>query len=154
AAPSIDERFEKAFHEWVPNFDVRAISPEVEKRLKGRSAMVRTEVIAALDEWANERRRQGWSWTHLQSLADKLAEPNSALASSRRRLLAMMGPGGNLECERALGMLAVCLRPVPVPFDAGPGANRADLRDLATKDVEGKSVPEVLALVRALQVAG
>src|SRR5262249_40860231 len=62
---------------------------------------------------------------------------------------------GRLERERALGMLALALRPVPVPFDAGWGADRSRLRKLAaTTDVSAEPVLGLLTLVRALRVAG
>src|ERR1700683_3131920 len=59
AEPSADEQMQAAFREWDPTFDVDKLpTAEAAARWKGRPAAVVTEVIAALDEWASERRQQ------------------------------------------------------------------------------------------------
>src|SRR5262249_57222531 len=76
-------------------------------------------------------------------------------SGSRRRELRATLARGQLERERALGALALALRPVPVPFDAGWGADRGRLRQLAAAtDVSTEPVLGLLTLVRALGVAG
>src|SRR5262249_5997576 len=87
-----------------------------------------------------------------------LAELAQALdddpGSKRRELRAMLARG-SLGPERALGMLSMALRPVPVPFDAGWGEDRGRLRRLAaTTDAAHESVLGLLALTRALGLAG
>jgi superkiller protein 3 len=111
------------------------------------------EVIAALDEWAAERRRLGVSATTAQrpaALAAALDQPDS-----RRHELRALTARGSLRREHALAMLSMALRPVPVPFDAGLGADRTRLRELAAKtDPASEPVLGLLTLVRALQDAG
>src|SRR5262249_23106411 len=111
------------------------------------------EVVAALDERTIGRRRQGRPQAECERLA-ALAQALDGPGSKRRELRAMLARG-RLERGRALGMLALALRPVPVPFDAGWGADRSRLRKLAaTTDVSAEPVLGLLTLVRALRVAG
>jgi tetratricopeptide (TPR) repeat protein len=154
AQPSADEQFARAFREWDATFDVDKLSAaEAAARLKARPA-VQAEVVAALDEWASERRRQGMAearWRRLSDLATALDDPGTTRQGELRRLMA----GGTLQRERALGLLALALRPVPVPFDAGLGQDRQRLRQLAEKtDVAGEPVLGLLSLARALLASG
>jgi serine/threonine-protein kinase len=152
AEPSADEQFAAAFRAWGLEVDEVATS-EAAARLKGRPAAVVMEANAALDEWASERRVQKMpaeKWQRLAGLAAALDDPHSSHANLR----ILLGRG-NLGRERALGMLSAALRPVPVPFDAGPGEDRARLRQLAEQtNAATEPVLGVLALARALQVAG
>jgi serine/threonine-protein kinase len=155
AEPSAGEQFAAAFHEWDPTFDVDALSTsEVAARLRARPITVRAEVIAALDEWASERRWQGLpqgKWRRLAELATALDDSPNSRHGELRLLMAQ----GTLEQERALGMLALALRPVPVPFDAGLGRDRQRLRRLAESiDVAKEPVLGLLSLARGLWVAG
>jgi Flp pilus assembly protein TadD len=155
AEPSADEQFAAAFREWDATFDVdRMSTQEAAVRLRARPAAVRAEVIAALDEWASERQRQKRPearWRRVVDLAAALDDEAGPRGGELRRLLAR----GALERERALGMLALALRPVPVPFDAGLGSDRQRLRRLAARtDVAVEPVLGLLTLARALQAAG
>jgi tetratricopeptide (TPR) repeat protein len=155
AEPSADEQFAAAFQEWDATFDVDALSTEeAAARLRSRPAAVRAEVIAALDEWASERRRQRMPqarWRQVADLATALDDSPNSRQGDLRRLLAR----GTLEQERALGMLALALRPVPVPFDAGLGSARQRLRWLMDRtNVAREPVLGLLSLARALQAAG
>jgi Flp pilus assembly protein TadD len=86
----------------------------------------------------------------LAQLAAALDDPQSRQAELRA-LLAR----DRLGQERALGVLAVALRPVPVPFDAGSGGDRARLRQLAEQaNPATEPVLGLLTLARALQLAG
>jgi Flp pilus assembly protein TadD len=154
AEPSAEEQFAAAFRAWDPSFDVDVLpAEEAAARLKQRPGLVVTEVIAALDEWAGERRRQGKAAPPLQHVADLAAALDEA--GSRRAELRALLAGGSLERERALGALSMALRPVPVPFDVGPGEARARLRQLAAAtDAAGEPVLGLLALARALRAAG
>src|SRR5262249_61930263 len=73
-----------------------------------------------------------------QGMRQVVCERPAALAraldnqDSKRRELRRILDGGNLSRERALGMLALALRPVPVPFDAGWGKDRSRLYRLVT----------------------
>jgi tetratricopeptide (TPR) repeat protein len=118
-----------------------------------RPAGVIAEVVAALDEWADERRHQrpAARWQKPAALAEALDDDRSR----KRRELRGMLARGNLRREYAISMLAMALRPVPVPFDIGLGTDRMWLRDLvATTDVASEPVLGLLTLVRALRTAG
>jgi hypothetical protein len=59
AEPTAEEQFRAAFRAWDATFDIDLLPTEaLAARLKERPPAVVMEVIAALDEWANERRRQ------------------------------------------------------------------------------------------------
>jgi tetratricopeptide (TPR) repeat protein len=152
AQPSADEEFVSAFRTWGLDVDATPTAQAM-ARLRGRPAAVRTEVIAALDEWAGERRRGNFPAAAVQRLTDlatALDEPDS-----RRRELRAILARGTLERERALGVLALWLRPVPIPFDAGPGADRERLRRLAAETNSAREpVLGLLTLTQALRQAG
>jgi tetratricopeptide (TPR) repeat protein len=154
AEPSSEEQFAAAFRAWDPGFDVdRLPTEEAAARLGRRPKAMVTEVIAALDEWASERRRQGDAaapWQRVADLAAALDRDDSRWAELRA-LLAR----GNLGRERVLGLVAMALRPVSVPFDIGLGEDRTRLLQLAAAtDAAGEPVLGLLTLVRALRLAG
>jgi serine/threonine-protein kinase len=151
AEPSADEQFASAFRTWGMDVDATPVAAAV-AQLKGRHAAVVTEVIAALDEWASERRQRmpAAKWQHLAKLAKALDNPDS-----RRRALRALLARRQLPLERALGALSMALRPVPVPFDVGLGKDRGRLRQLAIEtDAAKEPVLGLLTLVRALGLAG
>jgi serine/threonine-protein kinase len=155
AVPNADEQFAAAFQQWDRSFDVDRLSTaEAVTRLRGRPAAVRTEVIAALDEWASERRQQGMSqakWQRPSELAAALDEETGSRRNELRRLMAR----GTLHQEGALGMLAAAMRPVPIPFVAELGPDRQHLRRLVEQtDVASEPVLGLLTLTGALLVAG
>jgi tetratricopeptide (TPR) repeat protein len=152
---SVDEQFAAAFREWDATFNVDMLrTAEAAARLRARPAAVRAEVVAALDEWASARRQQGLSarkWQRVAELAAAVDDAPTSRQSELRPLLAQ----GNLGRERALAMLALALRPVPVPFDAGLGPDRQRLRRLVEQtDVSREPVLGLLTLTQALQQAG
>jgi tetratricopeptide (TPR) repeat protein len=155
AEPSADEQFKLAFREWDPTFDVDAVLPEeAVSRLKGRPTAVVMEVIAALDEWATDRRQQGMPREKWQPLADLATALEPDADSQRRELREILGRG-HLGRERALGMLSMALRPVPVPFDAGLGDDRGRVQHLArAAKPQGEPVLGLLTMARALLLAG
>src|SRR5262249_23086707 len=105
-----------------------------------------------LDEWTLERRRSkpAADWRRVADLAAALEEPDA----SHRELRALVTEGA-LGREKALGMLAMALRPVPIPLDVGLTGGRAGLRPMvAEADVTRMPVPRVLTLTRALNEAG
>jgi tetratricopeptide (TPR) repeat protein len=116
-------------------------------------AAVLTEVVAALDEWAAERRRAGQA-ADAQRLADLAAALDDAPDSARRKLHDRLD-GRDPARERALVTLLAALRPVPVPFDPGPLDVLERLRGLAAEtDVTREPVLGLLTLARALREAG
>jgi tetratricopeptide (TPR) repeat protein len=72
--PTADERFAAALRDWDETFDVDAPTDTVVTRLKARPPVVRTEVIAALAEWAAERQQRGKPAPNWKKLTDELAE--------------------------------------------------------------------------------
>jgi serine/threonine-protein kinase len=154
AEPSAEEQFRAALHAWDPAFDVDGLSTgEAAARLMTRPPAVVLEVIAALDEWAAERRRQGMPEETWKRMAD-LAQALDASPDTKRRQLRDLLARDALRREAALGALAAALRPVPVPFDPGPGEDRARVRRLAEEtDAASEPVLGLLTLARALQEA-
>jgi tetratricopeptide (TPR) repeat protein len=153
AEPTADEQFAAAFRRWGLDVDGTAAS-EAAELLKARPQAVVTELNAALDEWASERRRQGKAkedWQRLLDLAALLDDD----PGSKRRELRQIWARGRLPLERALGMLSAALRPVPLPVEVPLGQDRARLRQLTEQtDAAREPILGLLTLVRALQVAG
>jgi eukaryotic-like serine/threonine-protein kinase len=152
AERTAEEQFATAFHDWGLDVDATPTA-EAAARLKARPAAVVTEVIAALDEWASQRRRD-----RKREAARRLAELATALEDhpgSLRRDLREILARGQLPVERALGVLSAALRPVPVPVELPLGPDRARLRQLAEKvDPTSEPLLGLLTLTRALRVAG
>jgi serine/threonine-protein kinase len=150
--PSADEQFASAFRAWGLEVDATPTAAAA-ARLGARPPAVVAEVVAALDDWAGERRgqrRPAVEWRRLVDLAEALDRPDS-----RRRELRTLLFRGELARERVLGILSMALRPVPIPFDAGIGGSRERLRRLAANmDAATEPVLGVLTLVRALRLAG
>jgi serine/threonine-protein kinase len=160
AEPTAEEQFASAFRDLSLDVDVApaaamalAKASEVKARSKGWPAAVVTELIAALDEWASQRRLDGKpeAARRVEELAAALdAEPGS-LRRELREILAR----DRLPVERALGVLSATLRPVPVPAALPWGQDHTRLRQLAER--MAPAVEPVLGLVtltRALRVAG
>jgi tRNA A-37 threonylcarbamoyl transferase component Bud32 len=117
AERSADEQYRDAFRSWGLDVDATPAAAAAAK-LRARPAAVVVEVVAALDAWADERRlrkRPKAECDLLMNLAQALDDDPGSKSRELRALLA----GGDLGRERALGMLSLALRPVPVPFDAG-----------------------------------
>jgi eukaryotic-like serine/threonine-protein kinase len=152
AEPSADEQFAQAFHDW--GLDVDA-TPMVEAVawLEARPPAVVAEVVAALDEWAVERRLPGRppspAWRRLADLAAALDT-----AGPRHELRAILARGRLTE-EGILGELTGVLLPWSVLTGQVPGADRNRLRALARQtDAAAEPVLGVLLLARALEAAG
>jgi serine/threonine-protein kinase len=153
AEPTADEQFTEAFRRWGLDLDDKPAS-EAAAVLKARPAVVVAAVIAALDEWASERRRQGKpkvAWRHLAALAELLDDDPGSKRRELREILAR----DQLPLERALSVLSAVLRPVPVPVEVPLGRDRLRLRQLADQtDPAAEPVLGLLTLTRALRVAG
>jgi serine/threonine-protein kinase len=153
AEPNADEQFAEAFRTWA-GLDIDATpTAEAAARLKGRPPAVRTEIIAALDQWSAERRRLGKSrqqWEPLGALAEALEEPTSG----RPELRALLARN-TLRVEYHLALLGRELMPCASLTGLVPGPDSNRLRRLteatnpATEPVLG-----VLTLARALHEAG
>jgi tetratricopeptide (TPR) repeat protein len=151
--PSVDDQFAIAFREW--GLDVNGISPaESAAKLKTRPPAVVKEIVAALDEWASERRRQRKPKDQWQRLADLAAVLDEDAGPVRRELRAIMARG-NLPVERSLGEISRSLMPLANLANLVPGKDRNRLRQLAYgTDAETEPVLGILTLVQALQVGG
>jgi hypothetical protein len=153
AQPSADERFASAFRDW--GLDVVATpTAEAAERLRARPAAVVSEVVATLDEWAGERRRQGKPRAEWQRLAAVAATLDEHPDSRRRELWAIL-TRGRLPAERALGEVSRALLPLAAPAGVVPGEDRNRLRRLAEQtDAAAEPVLGLLTLARALGMAG
>ncbi|HTU92576.1 MAG TPA: tetratricopeptide repeat protein [Gemmataceae bacterium] len=153
AEPTADEQFAAAFRRW--GLDVDGASPaEAAALLKARPPMVLTELSAALDEWASERRRQGKAKEDWQRLLELAALLDDNLGSKRREMQQILARG-RLPLERALDVLSAALRPVPVPVEVALGPDRTRLRQLAEEtNAAREPILGLLTLVRALGAVG
>jgi serine/threonine-protein kinase len=150
AEPSAEELFASAFRDWGLDVDTVPVA-DAAARLKGRPAAVVTEVIAALDEWASQRRqdRKPEAARRVAELAAALDDDPGSLRHELREVLTR----GQLSVERALGVLSAALRPVPVPVEIPLGRDRLRLRRLAEKaDPANEPILGLLTLTRALRV--
>jgi Flp pilus assembly protein TadD len=153
AEPSADEQFAAAFKEWGLEVDA-APAAEAAARLRGRPPAVVTEVVAALDEWASERRRQGKPKEAWQRLADLATRLDDAPDPRRRELRAIL-TRGSLPTERVLGELSRALLPLPALADVVLGKDRTRLRQLAGEtDVASEPILALITLARGLHAAG
>jgi serine/threonine-protein kinase len=153
AEPTVEELFASAFRAW--GLDVDTVpTAEAAAQLKQRPREVVAAVIAALDEWGNQRRMDNkppQAWRRLTELATALDEE----PGSKRRELRAILESGRLPLERALASLAAALRPVPVPMETPLGESRGRLRQLAAEtDATIEPTLGLLTLTRALRMAG
>src|SRR5262249_44355751 len=124
------------------------------KRLRERPAAVVTEVVAALDEWASQRRSQRMAKKTWQWLVDLASALDGDSGPGRRELRAILGRG-HLPVERAVGELGRALMPFAALAGEVPGKDRNRLRKLAARvDPTTEPVLGQLLLARALRVAG
>jgi serine/threonine-protein kinase len=152
AEPTAEELFASAFRDWGLDIDTLPMAEGV-VRLKARPAAVVTEVIAALDEWANQRRldKKPESAGRVAELAMALDAESGSLRRELREIIAR----DQLTSERALGVLSAALRPVPVPLVVPLGRDGTRLRQLADHiDPAAEPVLGLLTLTRALRGVG
>jgi serine/threonine-protein kinase len=151
AEPTTEEQFAEGFREWGLDVD-NTPTEQAAVRVKGRPPAVQAEVAAALDGWADDRRRQ-------QRPADarRLADLAGAIDPDpgRQELRAALADG-RLEAERAAAGLSAALLPLGGPAGlTWVGGRRAALRRLAEKaDPRTEPVLGVLLLARALRAGG
>jgi superkiller protein 3 len=156
--PDAEDQFADAFRDY--GLDVTAAPDgQVVERLKGRPPAVVQEVIAALDDWAVDRRyRPGADWQRLLRLADTLDAGDGH--DGRRELRAVLTRDRLWRERLTLGvrLVGTAAGPLPlVPDLAGPwpGEDRYAVRLLARDpDAARGPVLAVLLLARALVLAG
>jgi tetratricopeptide (TPR) repeat protein len=151
--PTAEELYAAAFRAWGLEVDTTPVADAV-TQIKKRPQVVVTEIIAALDEWASERQRQSKSkgeWQHLAALASGLEGEPDAKRRELREILAR----NRLPVQRALAVLSIALRPVPLPMEVPLGDDRIRIRQLAERiDPATESVLSLIMLTRALRVSG
>jgi tetratricopeptide (TPR) repeat protein len=150
--PTKDEQYAAAFRRrW--RFDVdRTAEAEVVATVGQEPPPVVQDVIAALDAWALERRREKpgeAKWRRLLRLADRLDR-----SDLRRRLRALLSAKALPPVGGVVGLLAA--RPCwPALWDVGPGKRWRALAQLRQQVRPPKEpVLSVLLLARALEGAG
>jgi tetratricopeptide (TPR) repeat protein/tRNA A-37 threonylcarbamoyl transferase component Bud32 len=136
--PSAEQQFASAFRHWDAGLDFdRTPSEQIVAQLQAQPEPVVQEVVAALDEWALERRRRGRPED--QDKGRRLLEVAERLDRNDRRK----------EVRRLLAASPQKLTPATaVQWDKV----RADLRHLSTKmDERREPVLGLLSLARVLQ---
>jgi tetratricopeptide (TPR) repeat protein len=153
AEPSVDKQYARAFRAWGLDVD-SAPEEDVVARLLAEPAAVREEVVAGLDGWMHERRRDRQpeaKWRRLRRVADRVDEGQA----SRRLRALLAGEGG----PAALGVAAlVGALGGPAPW-AAPSDRERDARWRvvglrARVRPEREPVLTVLLLARASQEVG
>jgi serine/threonine-protein kinase len=102
--PSVDEQYAAAFRRWGLDVD-RATEAEVVERLRQEPEVVVQELIAGLDAWMMERRRQKRpqaQWRRLFRVADRLDQ-----SDQRRRLRALLVADSPPRVETVAGLVGV-----------------------------------------------
>jgi tetratricopeptide (TPR) repeat protein len=149
---TIEEQFASAFRDWGLDVDGTPLA-EATARLKENPPAVVMEVIAALDEWASQRRVDGKPLAACRCLVDLATALDDDSGSLRRDLHALLARD-RLPVERALELLSAALRPVPMPMAVPWGEDHVQLRQLAERTGPAEPVLGLLTLTRALRVAG
>jgi serine/threonine-protein kinase len=141
AQPSVDEQYAAAFRHWGLDVD-RATEAEVVERLRQEPDVVVQELIAGLDAWMMERRRQKCSeaqWRHLFRVADHLDR-----SDRQRRLRALLVGDSPPRAEIVAGLVGVG-SPWLGLWELARGNNWRQLREVQ-KDIDPGKEP-VLAVV-------
>jgi Flp pilus assembly protein TadD len=149
--PNADEQFAAAFRDWGLNVDTTPTAAAA-ARLRKRPPAVRIEVIAALDQWAAERRRQRKpNAERLSALAEALDDDSDTRRGALRALLTR----DRLTAERRLARLSRALLPCSTLTDLVPGKDHTRLRRLAeATNAKTEPVLGVVTLARALHEVG
>jgi serine/threonine-protein kinase len=148
-----DEQFASAFRAWGLDVDTTPLG-QARARLSARPRAVLTEIVAALEQWAEGRQRLNrprQAWQRLIDLAAALDEDPDATRRALREIVSRQ----RLPREKALGVLGASLRPVPVPVPIALGPDSTRLRRLAEQTDPARATPlGVMTLTRALRLAG
>jgi serine/threonine-protein kinase len=157
----VDRLFADAFRRWGLDVDGTPLD-RATAVIAARPAWVRAAAVAALDEWASERRTTGRpkaDWKRLSDLADRVD------GDEQRRSLRSLLAGDRPRQEWGLESLAqgLMLAPavssgcwlLPARAEPPPGSARLELRELARRAGAAEApVLGVLLLARTLQEAG
>jgi Flp pilus assembly protein TadD len=151
AQPSVDEQYAAAFRHWGLDVD-RATQAEVVERLRQEPEVVVQELIAGLDAWMLERRRQKRpeaQWRHLFGVADRLDR-----SDQHRRLRALLVGDSPPPAGTVAGLAGVG-SPWPALRQLARGNDLRQLREIR-KDIDPKKEPvlTVVLLARACAQVG
>jgi serine/threonine-protein kinase len=151
AHPSVDEQYAAAFRRWGLDVDGTA-EDEVVARLGTEPAVVTQELIAALDNWALERRRQKRpeaEWQRLLRVAERL-DPGE----EHRRLRGLLFKGSLPRAEAVAGLAGVG-SPWPAIWELARGNAWRELQEVRT-GITPRTEPvlTVVLLGRALAAVG
>ena len=150
AEPSVDAQFGEAFRRWGLDIDKTPVE-ESAARLGEQPAAVVQEIVAGLDGWLAERRRQrpAIPWQRLLRLAERLDGDKDS--REVRRLLT----GGALEREALLDALRKALLPWSALGDVPAGMQKRRLQRLAVTAARSQGpVLGLVTLAHALEGAG
>ncbi len=149
--PSVDEQYAAGFRRWGLDVDGRAES-EVVARLRAEPDAVVQNVIAALDDWALERRRQGRpeaQWRRLQRIAEGLDH-----SDTRRQLQQLLLGRVPPRAEGVAGLIGA-RSPCTTCWELTRGKDSRQVQELRRKmNLAKEPVLTVVLLARASYVAG
>jgi serine/threonine-protein kinase len=151
AQPRVDDQFAAAFLRWGLDVD-RATESEFVERLREKPDVVVQELLAGLDAWMMERRRQKRpeaDWRRLFRVAEQLDHDDR-----HRRLRALLVGDSPPRAETVAGLVGVG-SPWPVVWRMARGHDWRELLELR-KDIDFKKAPvlTVLLLARACAEMG
>jgi tetratricopeptide (TPR) repeat protein len=151
AQPSLDEQYAAAFRRWGLDVDGTP-EDQVVARLSAEPDVVVQELIAALDAWMLERRRQQRpeaDWRRLLRVADQLDR------SERRRRLRQFLVSGSPPRPESVAGLAGAGSPWAALWELGRGSGWRELRALQGEiNPASQPVMTVLLLARASAAVG
>jgi serine/threonine-protein kinase len=142
--PSVDEQYAAAFRRWGLDMDGTA-EAEVAERLRAEPEGVVQELIAALDGWMMERRRQGRpdvEWRRLYRFADQL-DPSDR----RHRLRALSVDGLPPRAEWVAGLVGMG-SPWSALWEQARGNTWRHLREVH-KEIDPRKEPALTVVLLA-----
>ncbi len=151
AQPSVDEQYAAAFRRWGLDVDGTPVA-EVVARLSAEPDPVVQELIAALDAWMLERRRQKRpeaQWRRLFRVAEQLDR-----SERRRRLRALLVGELSPRPESVAGLVGV-RSPWPTLWEQARGSDWQQLREVR-REIAPRTAPvlTVVLLARASALVG
>jgi serine/threonine-protein kinase len=151
AQPGVDEQYAAAFRRWGLDVD-RTAEAEVVARLGAEPAPVVQELVAGLDGWMMERRRQKrpeGQWRRLFRVADRLDR------SARRRRLRMLLVGEAPPHAAGVAGLVGTGSPWPALWELARGNAWRQLREVR-KEIDPRKEPAltVVLLTQACAAVG
>ena len=152
AQPSIDEQYAAAFRAWGLDMD-GASEAEAAARLSAEPAVVGQEIVAALDNWILERRRQQRpmvEWRRLVRISERLDA-----SDQHRRLRAWLIEDAPSRAASMAVFVSSAWSPFTALLDLEAANNRRQLLELQAKiDPRTEPALTVALLAQAFAAAG